>query len=40
VVATPHIGAQTEEALERTARDIAEEVIAALNGEPLRWRVV
>ncbi|HJS29099.1 MAG TPA: hydroxyacid dehydrogenase [Anaerolineales bacterium] len=40
VVATPHLGAQTEEALERTARDIAEEVIAALNGEPLRWRVV
>jgi D-3-phosphoglycerate dehydrogenase len=40
VVATPHIGAQTEEALERTARDIAEEVLAALRGEPLRWRVV
>ncbi len=40
VVATPHIAAQTEEAQERVARDIAQEVLAALRGEPLRWRVV
>lgn len=40
VVATPHIGAQTEEAQARTAADIAEEVLAALNGEPLRWQIL
>ncbi len=40
VVATPHIGAQTQEAQTRVAEDIATEVLAALKGEPLRWRVV
>ncbi len=40
VVATPHIGAQTKEAQTRVAEDIATEVLAALKGEPLRWRVV
>ena len=40
VVSTPHIGAFTEEAQEKAGRDIAGEVLAALNGEPLRWRVV
>jgi D-3-phosphoglycerate dehydrogenase len=40
VVATPHIGAQTIEAQARAARDIAQEVLSALKGEPLRWRVV
>ena len=40
VVATPHIGAQTAEAQARAAEDIATEVLAALRGEPLRWRVV
>ena len=40
VVATPHIGAQTVEAQARAARDIALEVLSALKGEPLRWRVV
>ncbi len=40
VVATPHIAAQTEQAQKRAALDIAEEVLAALRGEPLRWRVV
>jgi D-3-phosphoglycerate dehydrogenase len=40
VIATPHIGAQTVEAQARAARDIAEEVLAALNGQPLRWKVV
>jgi phosphoglycerate dehydrogenase-like enzyme len=40
VVATPHIGAQTAEAQERAAREIAAEVLAALRGEALRWKVV
>jgi D-3-phosphoglycerate dehydrogenase len=39
VIATPHIGAQTEEAQSRAAEDIAAEVLAALSGKPLRWRV-
>jgi D-3-phosphoglycerate dehydrogenase len=39
VVATPHIGAQTHEAQARAAGDIATEVLAALNNEPLRWKV-
>jgi len=40
VVATPHIGAQTAEAQVRAAQDLAEEVLAAIKGEPLRWQVV
>ena len=40
VVATPHVGAQTAEAQVRAAVDIAEEVLAALKGEPLRWKIV
>jgi len=40
VVATPHIRAQTAEAQQRAARDLAEEVIAAVNDEPLRWKIV
>ncbi len=40
VVATPHIGAQTEEAQARASADIATEVLAALRGESLRWRIV
>ncbi len=39
LIATPHIGAQTAEAQERAALDIAEEVLAALEGRSLRWRV-
>jgi D-3-phosphoglycerate dehydrogenase / 2-oxoglutarate reductase len=39
VVATPHIGAQTNEAQTRAGIAIAEEVTAALQGKPLRWRV-
>jgi D-3-phosphoglycerate dehydrogenase len=39
VIATPHIGAQTAEAQGRAAEDIAAEVVAALQGRPLRWRV-
>ena len=40
VIATPHIGAQTEEAQTRAGDDIASEVLAALRGEPLRWKIV
>ncbi len=40
VVATPHIGAQTLQAQERAAVDIASEVMACLEGKPLRWKVV
>jgi D-3-phosphoglycerate dehydrogenase / 2-oxoglutarate reductase len=39
VVGTPHIGAQTVEAQTRAANDISEEVLAALEGKPLRWKV-
>lgn len=39
VVNTPHIGAQTCEAQSRAANDISTEVIRALNGETLRWKV-
>ena len=40
VIATPHVGAQTEEAQSRAAEDIANEVLAALKNEPLRWKIV
>jgi phosphoglycerate dehydrogenase-like enzyme len=40
VIATPHIAAQTAEAQARAAIDIAQEVMAALRGDPLRWKVV
>jgi D-3-phosphoglycerate dehydrogenase len=39
VVCTPHIGAETVEAQVRAAIDISTEVLAALKGEPLRWKV-
>lgn len=39
VIATPHVGAQTAEAQSRAAEDIAHEVLAALRGEKLRWKV-
>jgi len=39
VIAIPHVGAQTIEAQERAAVDIGTEVLAALNGQPLRWKV-
>jgi D-3-phosphoglycerate dehydrogenase len=38
-VCTPHIAAQTAEAQERAARDIAEEILTVLRGETPRWRV-
>jgi D-3-phosphoglycerate dehydrogenase len=39
VITTPHIAGQTVEAQRRVAVDIAEEVLAALEGKPLRWAV-
>lgn len=39
VIATPHLGAQTKEAQVRASLNIAEEVLAALAGEELRWQV-
>jgi D-3-phosphoglycerate dehydrogenase len=39
VIASPHIGAQTAEAQSRAAEDIANEVLSALRGESLRWKV-
>lgn len=39
VITTPHIGAQTVEAQQRAATDIAGEILAALRGEKVRWRV-
>jgi len=40
VVATPHIGAQTQEAQTRAGLAIAEEVLAVLSGQAPRWRVL
>ena len=39
VIGTPHVGAQTVEAQTRASEDIAAEVLAALAGQPLRWKV-
>jgi D-3-phosphoglycerate dehydrogenase len=39
VIGTPHIGAQTVEAQQRAAADIASEVLAGLRGDALRWKV-
>jgi len=39
VIATPHIGAQTVEAQSRASEDVANEVLSALRGESLRWKV-
>jgi D-3-phosphoglycerate dehydrogenase / 2-oxoglutarate reductase len=39
VIATPHVGAQTVEAQSRASEDIANEVLTALRGEPLHWKV-
>ena len=40
VISTPHIGAQTQEAQFRAAEDIATEILNALRGDPLRWKIV
>jgi D-3-phosphoglycerate dehydrogenase / 2-oxoglutarate reductase len=39
LIVTPHIGAQTVEAQSRAANDISEEILAALEDKPLRWKV-
>lgn len=39
VIATPHIGAQTAEAQSRASEDIASEVLSALQGKSLKWKV-
>ena len=39
VVLSPHIGGQTVEAQARVSLDIAEEVLNALAGRKLRWRI-
>jgi len=39
VIVTPHLGASTAEAQRRAGRDIVEEVLRALRGEPLRGAV-
>jgi D-3-phosphoglycerate dehydrogenase len=39
VVVTPHLGASTAEAQERVALDVAEQILAVLNGEPARYAV-
>jgi D-3-phosphoglycerate dehydrogenase len=40
VITTPHIAGQTVEAQRRVAVDIVEEVLAALEGKPLRWAIL
>ena len=40
LIATPHIAGQTAEAQKRASADIAREVLAALNGEKLHWKIV
>jgi D-3-phosphoglycerate dehydrogenase / 2-oxoglutarate reductase len=39
LIATPHIGAQTVESQGRAAIDISNEILNALKGNPLRWKV-
>ncbi len=38
-IGTPHLGGQTKEAQQRAAVDIVNEVLAALEGDTLKWRV-
>lgn len=40
LIATPHIAGQTAEAQKRASVDIAREVLAALKGEKLHWKIV
>ena len=40
VIATPHMAGQTQEAQRRASKDISKEVMAALKGEKLHWRIV
>ncbi|MDK2979858.1 MAG: D-3-phosphoglycerate dehydrogenase / 2-oxoglutarate reductase [Chloroflexota bacterium] len=40
VIATPHMGGQTAEAQRRASMDISKEVMAALKGDKLHWKIV
>jgi D-3-phosphoglycerate dehydrogenase len=40
VIATPHMAGQTCEAQRRASMDIAKEVLAALKGDKLHWKIV
>jgi len=40
VIATPHIGGQTADAQKQASIDIASEVLRALKGENLQWRII
>ncbi len=40
VIATPHMAGQTNEAQRRASMDISREVLSALKGDKLHWRVV
>jgi len=40
LIATSHLGAQTIESQSRAAIDIANEVLAALEKKPLRWKII
>jgi D-3-phosphoglycerate dehydrogenase / 2-oxoglutarate reductase len=40
MIATPHIAGQTNESQKRASADIAREVLAALKGEKLHWKIV
>ncbi len=39
IIVTPHLGASTAEAQERVAVDVAEQILAVLNGQPARYAV-
>jgi D-3-phosphoglycerate dehydrogenase len=39
IIVTPHLGALTEEAQERVAVDVAQEIVAILQGRPARYAV-
>ncbi|MBI2855930.1 MAG: phosphoglycerate dehydrogenase [Chloroflexi bacterium] len=39
VIATPHLGASTQEAQSEVSREVAEQVIAVLQGQPARYTV-
>ena len=39
IIVTPHLGALTEEAQERVAVDVAQEIVAILQGRPTRYAV-
>jgi D-3-phosphoglycerate dehydrogenase len=40
VIATPHIAARSQEAHRQASIDLAEELLAALEDRPLRWKII